>query len=487
MPSLDQVRAEKARREGRRELAELDQRADAVRERCRSFHGFVREAWHVLEPAQPFVDGWHVGALTGHYEAVHNGRINRLLANVPPGTSKSLLYSVMGPAWEWGPMGCPDLRFLTTSYSEAYAKRDSRRMRDLVSSEWYQRLWPDVKLTRVAEMSFGNTAGGFREAVPFARLTGGRGDRVIIDDPHSTEQAESEAERKRAIRIFRESVPSRLNDPIRSAIIAIMQRLHAGDVSGVALSQGLGYTHLMLPMEFEIDRRCETEIGFRDPRTYEGELLCPERWPPEVIERDRAVMGSYAWAGQMQQRPAPREGGMFKIERLGIVSAAPAGIVWCRGWDLAASKDQGSWTVGAKIGRAPSGLFFVEDVVRLRGSAGEVESAILNTAARDGAEPLVSLPQDPGQAGKAQAQYLVSRLAGYRVKATPETGDKATRAEPYAAQVEAGNVALVRGKWNEVYLEELGLFPGGEHNDQVDASSRAFTEIVRSNSGPRVF
>ena len=211
----------------------------------------------MLEPNSSYSHGWHIDAICAHLEAISAGRINRLLINVPPGMMKSLLVSVFWPAWEWGPQGRASLRYLASSYSENYVKRDSRRMRDLVASEWYQGLWGDkVRLVRAGELSFANEETGFREGVPFPSLTGGRGDRVIIDDPHSTETAESEAERARTARIFRESVPTRLNDPATSAIVIIMQRLHANDVSGVALSLKLGYDHLCLPMEFEASRRC---------------------------------------------------------------------------------------------------------------------------------------------------------------------------------------------------------------------------------------
>src|SRR5690606_33234439 len=241
------------------------------------------------------------------------------------GRMSPLLPAVLWAAWERVPKGSPFLRYLTTSYAEKYVKRDSRRMRDLVHSDWYRALWPEAELVRAGEASFANTKTGFRAGVPFASLSGGRGDRVSIDDAHSTETAESDTERANTARIFRESVPTRLNDPKTSAIIVIMQRLHEDDVSGQITKLGLGYEHLMLPMEFEHDRACATSIGFRDPRTEDGELLFPARFPREVVERDKIPMGSYAVAGQFQQRPAPRSGGMFQRGDFEIVDEVPAG------------------------------------------------------------------------------------------------------------------------------------------------------------------
>ncbi len=455
---------------------------EQIKERCATLAGFVREAWHILEPSQPYIHGWHIDAICAHLEAVTAGRIHRLLINVPPGTMKSLLVSVFWPAWEWGPAGLPSMRYLTTSYSETYAKRDARRMRDLVSSEWYQALWGSaVSMTRVGEMSFANTATGNREAVAFASLTGGRGDRVIIDDPHSTETAESEAERARTIRIFRESVPLRVNDAAKSAIIVIMQRLQQNDVSGVAIDMKLGYEHVMLPMEYEPERQCITSIGFRDPRTADGELLFPERFSRATVERDKVPLGSYGIASQFQQRPSPRGGLMFKRVWFNIVDVAPAGLQWVRGWDLAATvSETAAFTCGVKLGRDAHGRFFIGHVVRERQTGAAVRRIIRNTAEADGILVTVDLPQDPGQAGKTQAQDFIAMLAGFTAFASPESGDKEIRAQPIAAQAEAGNVSVVRGPWNEEFFNEIELFPTGKFKDQVDALSRAFSRLVGS-------
>lgn len=488
MPTLAEIRAERRRREAARERERVQRDAEAIRARCQTLAGFIREAWHVVEPSSEYIHGWHLDAICSHLQAVTDGRINRLLINVPPGTMKSLLTSVLWPAWEWGPMERPSLRYLTSSYTEKYVKRDSRRMRDLVQSEWYRSLWPEVELVRAGEASFANTKTGFREGVPFASLTGGRGDRVIIDDPHSTETAESEAERLNTTRIFRESVPTRLNDPKTSAIIVIMQRLHEDDVSGQIQKLGLGYEHLMLPMEFEPDRRCKTSIGFEDPRTSEGELLFPERFPRSVVDRDKVPMGSYAVAGQFQQRPAPRSGGMFQRGDFEIVDAVPAGARRCRAWDFAASTQkpgkQPDWTVGLKMAHL-NGVFYIEDVVRDRWSPGDVEKNLKNTASQDGTDVLIRMPQDPGAAGKADAATKVKLLAGYGVTVEPVTGDKATRAKPASAQAEAGNVKLIRARWNEAFLDEVSSFPNAVFDDQVDAFADALNELAL-NTPPSV-
>ncbi|ACL61061.1 conserved hypothetical protein [Methylobacterium nodulans ORS 2060] len=332
------LRAERARRAREAEAARIAHDAERIRARCTTLQGFVREAWHVLEPRTSYVHGWHIDAICDHLTAVTRGDINRLLINVPPGSSKSLLASVLWQAWEWGPAALPSLRYLATAFNDIPVKRDTRKVRDLILSDWYRALWPEVQLTRAGETSFANTRTGSREGVPFGSLTSQRGDRLIIDDPHSTKTAESPAERSATTRLFREGAVNRLNDQEQSAIVVIMQRLHEDDISGTILKQNMGYVHLCLPMEFEAERRCVTAIGFRDPRQRDGELLDPKRFPRTTVEQLQNDMGSYAYAGQYQQRPAPREGGLFKRHWFGLVKAPPAGCDWVRGWDLAASE-----------------------------------------------------------------------------------------------------------------------------------------------------
>lgn len=449
----------------------------------RSLAEFAKLAWPVLEPATELKWGWALDAICEHLEAVTLGQIDKLLMNVPPGSMKSLLTGVLWPAWEWGAKGLPQHRFLGTAHSQSLAVRDNMKARRLIASQWYQERWPIALTTdQNAKTKFENDKTGFREAMAFTSMTGSRGDRVILDDPISADSANSEAEIENAKITFTETLPTRVNNE-DSAIVVIMQRLNERDTSGVILAKELDYTHLMIPMRFEADRKCTTGIGWTDPRKKDGDLMFPERFPESQVSQLERTLGSYATAGQLQQRPAPRGGGMFKREWFEIIPAAPASCRWIRAWDLAATaSSDAAWTRGCKMGRTADGQYVLADMRGLQGSPADVERLIVTTATQDGRSVPGSLPQDPGQAGKAQVAYLIKKLAGYRYTASPESGDKVTRAGPLAAQCEVGNVKLVEGAWIEDFLDEITTFPAGKFKDQVDAASRAFNELTEMST-----
>lgn len=442
----------------------------------------------MLEPSTDYVHGWHIDAICDHLEAISRGDIKRLLINVPPGTMKSLITSVFWPSWEWGPLGRPATRIVGASYESGLAVRDARKMRILVESDWFQARWPiEMAGDQNAKTRFENTFTGLRAARPITSLTGDRGDRLIIDDPHSVQTAESDTLRGEALLTFREAAQNRLIDPAKSAIVVIMQRLHQDDISGWIIENGPEYEKLILPMEFEPDRRCATSIGFEDPRIETGELLFPERFPREVVERDKRTMGEYAYAGQNQQRPSPREGGLFKADRIEIVDVLPPVTSWVRAWDLAGTKGGGSFTAGVLMGRHKGG-YVIADVQRAQLSPGDVQRLIKETAALDAStygqnrkeRVKVRMPQDPGQAGKAQVVDYTKLLDGYVVRFVPPTGDKTMRATPFAVQVEGGRVSMLKADWNDAFLGELRLFPAGRFKDQTDAASDAYAELNAS-------
>ena len=500
-------------------IRELD-RVDSAE----SLLSFIRLAWTQLEPANRFVYGWPVEAICDHLSAVSRGEITRLLINVPPGCMKSMTVNVFWPAWEWGPLGRPDLRYISAAYEKNLSTRDLVRCRDLIQSEWYQAIWPiQFKDDQNLKTFYETQKGGWRFSGSVGgSLVGYRGDRILIDDPHDVRAAESDVKRMDAIRWFTEVIPTRLNNQSKSSIVVIMQRLHEQDVSGVVLSELLDdWEHLVLPMEYDKPHRCWSIVPSKygiaemmvrkkseedplpvyephpegrkmwpqDPRTEEGELLWPARFDYDAVEKlkrtFRSQGGSYAEACQLQQRPSPRGGGMFKRQWFQIVDACPQGkaVRRVRGWDLAATKDdRAAFTAGLKMALV-DGMVVIEDIARGQLSPFAVERLLRSCARADGVGCPISLPQDPGQAGKTQKSALAKLLHGYRVHFSRETGSKEDRAKPFAAQAEAGNVLLVRGDWNTAFLAEAQMFPASRFKDQIDAASRAYAYLVTIRSG----
>ena len=479
----------------------------------RSLLGFIKEGWAVLEPGRTFLSGWAIEAICEHLEAVTDGEITRLIINVPPGSAKSTIVSVMWNAWEWGPLDNPELRYISTSYRQDYAIRDSRKSRDLMMSDWYKRNWGDrFSFTRSGDGSFGNNHMGWREALPYASLTSGRADRLLIDDPHSTESALSDTDRKTAERIFLESVPTRVNDPEKSAIVVIMQRLHAEDVTGVALSKDLGYEHLMIPMRFDPSRRCVTMLGrnqdgeeiyWGDPRKEEGELMFPERFPQAVVDRDEAALGKWATAAQFQQAPVPRGGGIIKRD-------------WWQLWDDPQDGADPDWLRMMNL-RFPSSLFnrkkyppfdfivasvdgaFTKDqendpsaltvwgvfkdaydlpcVMLIWSWAKYLElNELVQQVARDcrklGVERLLI---EAKASGIPLAQELERLFSDDRwgIELVNPKGDKTARVYEVEPLFSGGVVFAPDRQWAEDTKDEFEVFPRGAHDDRVDASTMA--------------
>ncbi len=473
------------------ELAGLEQ--SVYRE---SLHEYVKDAWEHIESA-PFVDNWHIGALCEHLQAVTRGEIQDLLINIPPGCSKSLLTCVFWPTWEWSID--PSIRWFFSSYDQQLATRDSVKCRTLVSSPWYQRLWPGkvtIKRDQDQKTYYDTIDGGYRLATAVGgHGTGEHPDRIIVDDPHNVRKAESEAERQNVIDWWDLTMPSRgLSRGARRVVI--MQRLHHRDLSGHILSRG-GFVHICLPMRYERDRMPTTVLGWNDPRTEEGELLAKVQFPEDKVARLEKPLGAYGTAGQLQQRPQPRSGGLFKPQWFNRRErAAPREAVRIRYWDRAATQDGGCYTAGVLLSRSPEDTLYVEDVVHGQWEPNERNDRIVATAKQDRLrygprhEPIVYVEAEGGSTGKESFQRLAGRLAGYRVREDRPTGSKDTRAEPWADQLAAGNVVICDNGGNPTwdvdgYIQEHLLFQRdaqvkrlGKYKDQVDASSGACNLIA---------
>ena len=452
------------------------------REYCRrSLAAFARQAWHVLEPAAPLKWGWCLDAICEHLEAVTNGDINRLLMNVPPGSAKSLLTGVFWPAWEWGPRNMPEMRFIGTAHEEQLAIRDSRKCRDLIKSEWYQKLWP-LELSRDLDgkKEFGNIHKGVRQARSFTSLTGTRGDRVLLDDPISADAANSEAKLEAARIAFTETLPTRVNSD-KSAIVVIMQRLHEKDVSGVIEEMGLDYCHLVIPMRYEAGRSCRTSIGWEDPRTTEGELMFPERFSEAQVSELEKTLGSYGTAGQLQQRPAPRGGGIIKEAWFKFWSKMPILEFRTIHADTAQKTGQeNDYSVFQCWGRAVTGEAVLIDQIRGKWEAPELlvqcRAFWRKHLATQTTAKLRGLYVEDKSSGTGLVQTL--RREGIPVLAVQRNNDKISRGYDAAPFIESGNVLLpVDAPWLSDFLAEVASFPGGAHDDQLDPMFDAIATV----------
>ncbi len=310
--------------ETKKELTELIRRGEAIANeieklKCeRSLFEFVKSSWSILEPGAPLGDNWHIHTICGYLEAVANGQINRLIINIPPGMLKSMIVSVLFPAWKW--IRNPEERFLSVTNEESLAIRDALKMKQVVLSEWYQRNWPiSMQSDQNEKTLFINSKTGFRQSQGFSsNVTGKRGTYILIDDPHAAKMANSDLVRQSVLDKFDTELITRVNDPQKSPIILIMQRLHADDLTGHLLKKSKSpWVHLSIPMRYEGDNAYNAgkDIGrpeLNDPRTKKGELLFPKRFTQEVVDALEETLGEYNTAGQHQQRPSPLGGGIIK-------------------------------------------------------------------------------------------------------------------------------------------------------------------------------
>jgi len=444
----------------------------------RSLLEFTRQAWPILEPGVAMKQGWALEAICEHLEAVIRGDIKRLVINIPPGASKSRLSRVMLPLYIWTHK--PWARVIGASYALNLAERDNYYARTILQTEWYQKNFGvSISSEQGAKVNFDNTSmGGLRAISVGGATTGFRGDFLILDDAHNSSEGESDAKRSEAVQWFLETFQTRVNDLDNSPIVVVGQRIHEEDVYAAAID--LGYEHLNIPMEWDESMRKTTSIGWTDPRSQDGELMWPERFSKDAIERLKKAMGPYASAAQLQQTPVPRKGGLINVDNIKVLDELPdEPFIAVRAWDLAASEGAGAFTVGLQmLYGQESDKFYIADVRRKQLGAGGVRQLILDTAEEDGVPTKIVLPQDPGQAGKALVEDMIAALTGYTAKAELQSGAKETRAAPLATQVDIGRVCVLNRTWTRPLLDELRFFPKGKFKDQVDAAASAFNELA---------
>lgn len=444
----------------------------------RNFHDFVKAAWHIVEPGNAFSDNWHIKVICDHLEAAMRGEIQRLIINIPPRFMKSTLVSVMFPAFVWATD--PTRRFLTASYAKDLATRDAVASRRLMESEWYKARWGErVKFTtdQNVKTRYENSKRGYRVTTSVdAGATGEGGDFLIVDDPINAKKAHSPTVRQEAVKWWRETMSTRYNDPNTGVAIVVMQRLAEDDLSGFLLAQeGESWEHLCLPMRYEPKRVITTKLGFTDPRTQEGELLFPGRFGEKATKRLESELGSYGTAGQLQQRPAPKEGNIFKYAGWRWYYVLPdrfdAKIISV---DCTFKDKADNDFVAIQVWGSIEASFYLVQRLKQRMSFTRTLEAVLQMVAQ---HPDVSavLVEDKAN-GSAVIDVLKERISGL-VPVDPR-GGKVSRAMACQADQEGGAIWLPHESIQPEILEmveELSLFPNANHDDEVDSLTQAIT------------
>lgn len=449
---------------------------------------FLELVWPILEPGTPYQSNWHIGLMAEYLEAVTHGEIRQLVVNIPPRYGKSLLTSVVWPVWEW--ISHPTRRWLFVSYSDLLANRHGLDRRRLLQDEWFRQHYPHVQLTsdQHAKSEFHNTRRGAMIAASMGgSITGKGGDRIVIDDPHSPDQAESDGQRQHAIERFRTSLSTRLDNKRYGAIVVVMQRLHVHDLSGVCLD--LGYECLNLPAL--APKR--TAISFpRSQRTIVREAdepLWPQRESREELERLRTTLGTYGFAGQYLQNPIPRAGGYFPREWWNYYETLEltSDIRIVQSWDLSFKDGDGSDFVVGLVAAQIGAEIFVLDRFKAKASFVDSCRAIRDMARRYPTTSAI-LIEDAAN-GPAVLDTLKKDIPNI-ISVSPE-GGKQARANAVQGRFEARQIYLPTPfsragesrpdrTWVEDLVTTCAAFPKGTYDDDVDALTQLIIYLAKT-------
>lgn len=498
-------------------LSEIELLAElAMRRQCEDdFYTFIQEAWPHIEGGKRFVGGEAVRAMCEHLEEVYYGRILRLNINIPPRCTKSNSVSVLFPVWCW--IKSAGLQFLTISYLERLAIRDNVKSRRLIKSAWFQNRWGN-RITLTEDQStkerVDNMQGGYRVTAGLdSGITGDGGDILILDDANNVKD-QSDVALENALDVWQNILPTRFNDFKAGRLINVQQRTNERDISGHILAYQKGeFVHLCLPMEFEASRRCITvptksTKGKRwmDWRTQEGQLLVPERIGPRELASLKKALGSeYAISGQLQQRPAPADGG--KIKRSWFKpwkdSKPPKCSMIIQSWDTATSKKKTAaysacttWGIFKDDMEVPAmillGLWrgkveFPELYAQVQRMARDYTATSKDSAIRPSNKPDMVLVE-----AKSSGHQILQTLNRTGLTLTPwnpdKYGDKDERVMKITHIIEGGRIFIpMRApdfmkplSYADILVSQCAVFPKGESRDIVDTMSAAIQRVLNS-------
>lgn len=472
-------------REALAQLIEHEREAGA-----RSLYEFVKMAWHLVEPSTEFSDNWHIRLICDHLEALFERRIKRLIINVPPSCMKSLLCSVFFPAWCW--IKAPDMRSVNVSFDGALTARDGAKVCAIIQSDWFKQRWGDkFKIPKtLPKTEFMNEKMGLRFSTSIGgKVTGWHFDLLGIDDPIKPKNV-TDVGLQAVKNWWGGTFASRFRDPKTGLKLIVMQRLHYNDLVGHCLSdKETQWVHLRLPMRYEAAFPCETPIG-KDPRTIDGELLWPDRHTEETLRELAKELGPMGVAAQLQQRPTPEGGAIFRSDWFQFYETLPTSFdELLQSWDCTFKGEKKSdWVVGQVWGRKGE-KYYLLDQYRAQASFTETVRAV-RSMARKWPKCRVILIEDKANGtaviealrkGLTESKEIEARLSNV-VPIEPD-GGKEARAHACTGLFEAGSVfhpTAERADWVVHHQAELVTFPLGANDDTVDATTQALN-YMRQN------
>ena len=455
---------------------------DAARRALAEFGRFAEAFWSVVEPI-PMIPSWHMGVVCDALQDVGEGRVQRLAVCIPPRHSKSLLASVLWPAWLHA--RDPRVKILTASHTMQLSRRFSRMHREIIRHPIFRAAYRRCALKPGRETvdAWETTKGGGRYSNSVgSHVTGSGGEVLLIDDPHDLGDLDNGRAREKVSRWYRESWLSRRNADTAAEVI-IMQRSASDDLVGEVSE--FGFRVLAIPAVATTDPP-PTDVEFTDAREP-GEVLTPHRLSAEYFAGERERMGRH-YAAVYQQDPRPQGDGLFDRQWF---AEPPADweekvVRRLRYWDKAATKPKASdaghdpdWTVGAKVARLSGDppRYVIENVIRMRDTPMRTEARQVAAANADGRDVVISEEQEPGASGVEAMSRRMTVLRGFAFWPDRKARAKEERWNAFSVQAEAGNVYALRAGWNDALWDELEALPAARHDDQADAVSGALAML----------
>ena len=456
-----------------------------------SFYEFFKAAWVVVEPAVPLSTNWHhkyiCDTLQEECERIiaQKPKTKDIIINVPFRSTKSLIVTVMFPVWAW--IKSPKLRFITSSYSAALSIELATKSRDIIFSDWFKRRWGDVfhiKKDQNLKERYENNFVGMRRATSVGGTVTGQGaDFLIVDDPLSPQMANSATERENANEWYRTTFYSRLNQPDIGVRIIIMQRVHEDDLTGFLLGKEtrLKYRHVCIPAK---SGDGNIKPAYLEKFYEKGtQLFWKDRFSQKILDDYKSALGSYGYAGQLQQTPTPLDSGMihkdwFKIDRYRVDESIVNFVI-----DPAYTADQKNDPSALLAYTYKENRWQIVDCVNVYKEFPDLVKFIQQWVQKNGYTNRSRIYVEPKASGKSIVQTLV-RETGLNVKEDkPPTKDKVARVSDVSASLESGRVSLLNGDWNDEFLDQLAKFPAAKHDDMVDCLVMAVNKEIWSGGG----